>query len=414
MRKRSLTVAFLLLASAFFVGISVTPSARAATLYVGGAGPGNYSSIQGAIDMASSGDTVFVYSGTYNETVEVRKTLSLVGENKYTTVITDETEGGVVRVSGYRSNVTGFTVINTGQQYTDHGISVSCEGCLISGNRILASEGVGIILRGSWTTTVSDNTVVDGGYGIYSWAGIGNLVTANRLESVWEGIHADFPEYLTIANNTVLNNGYFGIWLFSGDYSSVLGNNISHNSCGLWLEGSRWALIANNTFIDNQQGIQSSWWSENSRIYHNYMDNPRQVWVHNSTNDWDNGYPSGGNYWSDYTGVDVFRGPGQNIPGSDGIGDTPYIIDEDTQDNYPLMRFPPSPIVWVDMLYGPVRGNATQVWSSAPSDVPLSSGSGSCGRSPDSACISVTSPASPPALSRDISSRVVTRQARSP
>jgi len=54
-------------------------------------------------------------------------------------------------------------------------------------------------------------------------------------------------------------------------------------------------------------------------------------------NVWDNGYPSGGNYWSDYNGTDLRKGPGQNVTGSDGIGDTPYIINTNNQDYYPLM-----------------------------------------------------------------------------
>ena len=54
-------------------------------------------------------------------------------------------------------------------------------------------------------------------------------------------------------------------------------------------------------------------------------------------NIWDDDYPSGGNYWSDYTGVDEYSGPYQNETGSDGIGDTPYVIDENNQDNYPFM-----------------------------------------------------------------------------
>jgi hypothetical protein len=56
-------------------------------------------------------------------------------------------------------------------------------------------------------------------------------------------------------------------------------------------------------------------------------------------NIWDNAYPSGGNYWSDYSGVDA---------NSDGIGDTPYVIDTNNQDPYPLMNpwTPPPP--WGD------------------------------------------------------------------
>jgi hypothetical protein len=53
---------------------------------------------------------------------------------------------------------------------------------------------------------------------------------------------------------------------------------------------------------------------------------------------WDDGYPSGGNYWSDYSGTDSYRGSHQNETGSDGIGDTPYAIDENNQDKYPFTK----------------------------------------------------------------------------
>ena len=52
---------------------------------------------------------------------------------------------------------------------------------------------------------------------------------------------------------------------------------------------------------------------------------------------WDNGYPDGGNYWSNYTGVDEKSGPGQNQPGADGIGDSPQVITDKSTDQYPLI-----------------------------------------------------------------------------
>jgi hypothetical protein len=55
-------------------------------------------------------------------------------------------------------------------------------------------------------------------------------------------------------------------------------------------------------------------------------------------NSWDDGYPSGGNYWSDHNGTDSFCGPYQNETGGDGIGDTPYVINDNNVDHYPLMQ----------------------------------------------------------------------------
>ena len=79
--------------------------------------------------------------------------------------------------------------------------------------------------------------------------------------------------------------------------------------------------------------------STGNLIYHNdIIDNPTQGYD-DGINFWDNGYPSGGNHWSDYIGVDDFSGPNQDIPGSDGIGDTNYtnIESGNNVDNYPLM-----------------------------------------------------------------------------
>lgn len=56
------------------------------------------------------------------------------------------------------------------------------------------------------------------------------------------------------------------------------------------------------------------------------------------SNRWDNGYPNGGNYWSDYTGDDWFWGVNQDEIGCDEIGDIPYPVALYNQDNYPLMK----------------------------------------------------------------------------
>jgi len=94
----------------------------------------------------------------------------------------------------------------------------------------------------------------------------------------------------------------------------------------LYYSGSN--SITNNMIADNQYGIYVFYMCNNNNIYHNNLiGNDIQVFNRYSTNTWDDGYPSGGNYWSDYSGSDA---------NSDGIGDTPYVVDTTNKDNYPL------------------------------------------------------------------------------
>ena len=80
--------------------------------------------------------------------------------------------------------------------------------------------------------------------------------------------------------------------------------------------------------------------SEGNQLYgNNFIDNSAQFLTYqNCTQFWDNGYNQG-NYWSDYIGDDA---------DGNGIGDTPYIIDEENQDSYPLMSPVELPIIPVE------------------------------------------------------------------
>jgi parallel beta-helix repeat protein len=108
---------------------------------------------------------------------------------------------------------------------------------------------------------------------------------------------------------------------------------------GINLGSSNKNKLTNNTASNNYRGILVSS-SNNNLIYHNnFISNTNQASDGtNNGNKWDDGYPNAGNYWSNYGGIDEYRGPGQNISGGDGIGDTPYVIDSDSRDNYPLMK----------------------------------------------------------------------------
>jgi parallel beta-helix repeat protein len=520
----------------------ITPPVKAAsTLYVGGIGPGNYSSIQWAIDNATEGDTVFVYNGTYYENVVVNKTIYLTGDDRDTTVIDGGGSGNVVDITVDWVNVTGFTITNgsygfniqNGVNYrisnndiylnTQYGIYLRysnnsiisgniisdnengiylewSSNINISGNQVLLNNDYGIHLYKSSKNTITNNTVHSNILrGIYLNSCPDNNITNNNISNNDGGILLGLSPRTQIENNSIISNGQYGIWVGSSSDNTITnnsienndhgirlmtssrdnyisGNNISNNSrgigvyfsserntitgndilfngdIGIWLEKSPDNNISNNVFwndgiviwgdvlshfnthtipdnnyvngkplyyfknvndiniddipigelilanctsfnISNMKindtdigieiayssnvNINTSEFSENDpfgvflysssnsnimrnnisnnyiglylyesseiEIYHNnILNNTYQAYDILNGNKWDNGYPSGGNYWSDYSGYDNSSGPNQDIPGSDGIGDTNYSIDLDSIDKYPLMGLYPS------------------------------------------------------------------------
>jgi len=135
----------------------------------------------------------------------------------------------------------------------------------------------------------------------------------------------------------------YGIYLLYSDNCNIEGCETYNNTYGINIYyGCNGGKIVNNSVHHNTiSGIYIGRYSSNHLIHHNIFVGNGQNARDRSSNQWDNEYPSGGNYWDDYIGVDDYSGPDQNIPGSDGIGDMPYIIPNGlNQDNYPLMSPP--------------------------------------------------------------------------
>jgi parallel beta-helix repeat protein len=330
--------------------------------------PNDYVSIQGAINSAYDGDTIFVRNGTYCENVVINKTLTLVGENPQTAIIDGGGAGTVLSIMADGVNVSGFTIQNGGD-WPNNGIRLS-EGtsyCNISGNTII-NNYCGISLWSSLSNIISRNTLINNDYGIVLWSSSeknvieGNTLTANNNYGI--GLVSS-SNNIIIENNLTKNNGAaiylfdssnnaisvnkftnndYGVILWDSSNNTVSGNNFTENWWyGIYLDSSNYNTInGNNIVTNNHAGIylQSS---SNNKIHHNnFIDNAKQVNTYSSVNFWDSGYPSAGNYWSDYAGVDNYSGPYQNEAGSDGIGDAPYVIDVNNVDRYPLMSPWPS------------------------------------------------------------------------
>ncbi|MBI5001113.1 MAG: right-handed parallel beta-helix repeat-containing protein [Euryarchaeota archaeon] len=148
------------------------------------------------------------------------------------------------------------------------------------------------------------------------------------------------------------NNNYYA-HIQTSNYNTIANNTISNTSKGIALcHACIDNTIINNTVTNNDCGIVFSSYPTNNAIYHNRFINNTHQAINVGANQWDNDYPSGGNYWSDYGGIDVKSGPLQDLPGSDGIGDTPLIIDADARDDYPLMSpysGGPQTLAWVNV-----------------------------------------------------------------
>ncbi|MCJ7430936.1 right-handed parallel beta-helix repeat-containing protein [Candidatus Bathyarchaeota archaeon] len=159
------------------------------------------------------------------------------------------------------------------------------------------------------------------------------------------------------AFKNALSRNQVGIGLFYSLNNRIIQNNLTANDWGIYLTVSSDNIVIRNDVEGNKDTGVRFWNSSNNSFHHNnFMNNTNQIYDYAwdypeyyspSINVWDDGYPSGGNYWSDYNGTDLNTGLDQNVTGSDGIGDTPYTIDENSTDKYPLMRLWASPDIAV-------------------------------------------------------------------
>jgi len=205
-----------------------------------------------------------------------------------------------------------------------------CENLLIDKMILLMGENKSnTIIDGMGTGTVV--SVMESNVNI-----TGFTIRNSGNESEDSGICLYSSDNSRIDSNIIINSSR-GIWLINSHRNDFTDNIVRNNTCAIHLRLSSYNAFKHNIIRNNTCGIclRDSSYNE---IYHNsIINNTKQADVDESTNTWDDGYPSGGNYWSDYTGVDFYHGPYQNETGSDGIGDTPYNITATERDYYPRL-----------------------------------------------------------------------------
>ena len=230
-----------------------------------------------------------------------------------------------------------------------------------------------VIVRAGTYTGIYINNLNMFGFSMYGNSSftMGHIHVSNNIINSSYGIYVErfylygsnmygtsyFAMGNVLVNGNIINGSFGGIFLLQNPYTTRFGYNVQDNAsftmgkvefgtntisnssvAGMRLTNLENASIIKNTMQYCSYGIDLQNSANNSVYHNNFINNTIQATVTPNYNDtWDNGYPSGGNYWSDYNGTDQYKGSNQDILGSDFIGDTPYAINTNNTDHYPLM-----------------------------------------------------------------------------
>jgi len=353
--------------------------------YEDGSAEHPFDSIQEGVVAARSGDTILVASGVYYESVQIQKSsISLVGEKDNTIIDGNGTGFGIrvfqfspayteyVSITGFiiRNGVKGITLSRSryihlkdnsmiGNMYNfgdytlqihDIDTSNTVDGKPIyywvnqHDKRVPADAGY-VALVDSTNIIVKDLNLTNNVQGLLLKNTTGSFIENVYVLNNWDGICLDrWSNNNTIICNTVSNNLFLGIYLSTSSGNLVANNTVLNNEYGLFFDSRVFILVEDNekglldsnivrdnivrdnTVSNNNFGVYLIESEDNVFYHNNFVNNTYQVRSVDSTNKWDCG--GEGNYWSDYKGEDL---------NDDGIGNTAYVIDENNQDNNPLM-----------------------------------------------------------------------------
>lgn len=281
--------------------------AGAKTLTVDDSGGADFLKIQDAINYASAGDTILVYSGTYQEKVVVTKPLILKGIDNgggrpVVKAMTRERPDEIpIALSSGSVTIDGFRT-ESGRA----GIYVVSKNNVIINNTAFDNE-VGIYLKGSSNSILKNNTALNNKYGILLGdSSNNNTVSGNIASNNDYGIYQVFSSNNTLSGNNVTSNILWGIYLAAVSNNTIY-NNLFNNDVNFVSGGN----FVNRWNITKAQGINIA------------------------------GGPNlGGNFWVNPTGT----GFSQTCPDddNDGICDSPYDLGDLNNIDYLPLAFMPT------------------------------------------------------------------------
>jgi parallel beta-helix repeat protein len=279
----------------------------------------DYRTIQEAIDAAENGAKIIIKNGSYNELLVINKTITLIGEDKNTTIINFNPNYKISQVPIININADNCSIENL--------------HITLSNNSVIA-QGISI---NSKNNTIKNNIITKVANGIELFAySESNTIINNEIEDNLIGIITSSSINNNISHNIFSNNTEYNIYLsIDSDNNKVSFNMMNNSKYGIRIKGSQNNKVYKNCIKNNELGIYCCCGANSNHFYnntllHNTIKNARQTsGLYNIWYDYPNG---NGNYWDDYTGIDENQ---------DGLGDIPYEIDGvGNQDIYPLMTPP--------------------------------------------------------------------------
>jgi parallel beta-helix repeat protein len=189
-------------------------------------------------------------------------------------------------------------------------------------------------------TVIGNNFTENKGRGVLLYHSDNNTIIGNRMiDNGCDAMIIDHSNGNIIAGNVAKGHIGSGVWLGYSNNNTVIENNFTKNiydGIGLYFASGN-VILRNRVAVNNYHGIQLRNSPNNTICNNNFINNTIQVYVEPSLeNIWDDGYPFGGNFWSDHNLTDEYNGLNQDVAGSDGISDTSYFIDANNVDRYPL------------------------------------------------------------------------------
>ncbi|MFO7619377.1 MAG: LamG-like jellyroll fold domain-containing protein, partial [Thermoplasmata archaeon] len=312
-----------------------------------------FTTIQAAIDDAETlnGHTILCDNGTFVENVIVNKSVAIVGQGPAGTRVDGGDAGNVFDIQADNVTIRNLEITNASYGIFD---DTGFDHCIVENCSVNDCALMGINFNSNANfNSVMNCTIFNNQWGVRIQSSSWNNCSWNTMHTNGGNFVISFGTYNDFMHNHIYGNTY-PMRL----EQSCIGNRIWHNNIhdhasglghiGLW-DSSQSNLFYYNDFTNNNKGIEfddtcnsNTVWknnftgsgigvdcinSANNLIYHNnFATNTVHGQEIGGANAWDNGYPSGGNYWSGWTSPDNFGGALQNLPGADGVVDSAYDV----------------------------------------------------------------------------------------